>query len=249
MKQLISADTLRAAHAAGQTRIAASLPDCIVTPEARVVAERLGVEIVECTSASTGNSPSETSSKAAAQAAPQAATAESCSLPSPSPSDDDPLARIRAAVMARLPANAASADVIDQLVRKVAGEHLQTEPTSASQPGGIKCVKGQDVRMGIFDGAGPDARVGIADVITGVDGSSMAAGFMQWENAFFPWTLNYDEIDMVLEGELHIRCDGQTTVGRAGDVMFIPKGSQIEFGTPTSVRFLYVAYPANWQEC
>ncbi|MDY9677318.1 ethanolamine utilization acetate kinase EutQ, partial [Escherichia coli] len=40
--------------------------------------------------------------------------------------------------------------------------------------------------------------------VTGDDGSSMAAGFMQWENAFFPWTLNYDEIDMVLEGELHV---------------------------------------------
>ncbi len=40
----------------------------------------------------------------------------------------------------------------------------------------------------------------------------MAAGFMQWENAFFPWTLNYDEIDMVLEGELHVRHQG----GNAG---------------------------------
>ncbi len=74
----------------------------------------------------------------------------------------------------------------------------------------------------------------------------MAAGFMQWENAFFPWTLNYDEIDMVLEGELHVRHQGNA--GRqSGDVMFIPKGSSIEFGTPSTVRFLYVAWPANWQ--
>ena len=130
----------------------------------------------------------------------------------------------------------ASADVIDQLVRKVAGEHLQTEPTSASQPGGIKRVKGQDVRMGIFDGAGPDARVGIADVITGVDGSSMAAGFMQWENAFFPWTLNYDEIDMVLNiGALKSRdlalveqdmaplfIDVRSDPGRAADPRTLP---------------------------
>ncbi|MCQ4051929.1 hypothetical protein FK514_28065, partial [Klebsiella pneumoniae] len=29
--------------------------------------------------------------------------------------------------------------------------------------------------------------------------------------------------------------------------MFIPKGSSIEFGTPSTVRFLYVAWPANWQ--
>ena len=75
----------------------------------------------------------------------------------------------------------------------------------------------------------------------------MAAGFMQWENAFFPWTLNYDEIDMVLEGELHVRHQGETLVAKAGDVMFIPKGSSIEFGTPSTVRFLYVAWPANWQ--
>ncbi len=70
----------------------------------------------------------------------------------------------------------------------------------------------------------------------------MAAGFMQWENAFFPWTLNYDEIDMVLEGELHVRHQGETLVAKAGDVMFIPKGSSIEFGTPSTVRFLYVAW-------
>ncbi|MDI8751996.1 hypothetical protein MJH54_30655, partial [Salmonella enterica subsp. enterica serovar Montevideo] len=40
--------------------------------------------------------------------------------------------------------------------------------------------------------------VGLTDLVTEQDGSSMAAGFMQWDNAFFPWTLNYDEIDMVL---------------------------------------------------
>ncbi len=38
---------------------------------------------------------------------------------------------------------------------------------------------------------------------------------MQWENAFFPWTLNYDEIDMVLEGELHVRHQ-ETLVAKAG---------------------------------
>ncbi len=34
---------------------------------------------------------------------------------------------------------------------------------------------------------------------------------------------------------------GETLVAKAGDVMFIPKGSSIEFGTPSTVRFLYVA--------
>lgn len=46
---------------------------------------------------------------------------------------------------------------------------------------------------------------------------------------------------MVLEGELHVRHEGETMVAKAGDVMFIPKGSSIEFGTPSTVRFMYVA--------
>ena len=34
---------------------------------------------------------------------------------------------------------------------------------------------------------------------------------------------------------------------KAGDVLYIPKGSAIEFGTTSKVRFFYVTYPANWQ--
>ena len=109
-------------------------------------------------------------------------------------------------------------------------------------------VESSSVKFGRFDGAGAH-QVGIADLITAQDGSSMAAGFMQWENGFFPWTLNYDEIDMILEGELHVRHEGETMIAKAGDVMFIPKGSSIEFGTPSTVKFLYVAWPANWQSC
>mgnify|MGYP003573558822 CR=1 FL=1 len=53
-------------------------------------------------------------------------------------------------------------------------------------------------------------------------------------------------IDVVLEGELHIRAGGKTYIGKPGDVFFIPSGASIEFGTPSSVRFVYVTYPANW---
>lgn len=46
---------------------------------------------------------------------------------------------------------------------------------------------------------------------------------------------------MILEGELHVRHEGETMIAKASvDVMFIPKGSSIEFGTPSTVKFLYV---------
>ncbi|EPY9092857.1 ethanolamine utilization acetate kinase EutQ [Shigella dysenteriae] len=159
---------------------------------------------------------------------------------------------VTASVPASVPADKTES-LVAQLMEKVMKEKQSLEQ-GAMQPsfksvtgkGGIKVIDGSSVKFGRFDGAEPHC-VGLTDLVTGDDGSSMAAGFMQWENAFFPWTLNYDEIDMVLEGELHVRHEGQTMIAKAGDVMFIPKGSSIEFGTTSSVKFLYVAWPANWQ--
>ncbi|HFM4429251.1 TPA: ethanolamine utilization acetate kinase EutQ [Escherichia coli] len=159
---------------------------------------------------------------------------------------------VTASVPASVPADKTESQVA-QLMEKVMKEKQSLEQ-GAMQPsfksvtgkGGIKVIDGSSVKFGRFDGAEPHC-VGLTDLVTGDDGSSMAAGFMQWENAFFPWTLNYDEIDMVLEGELHVRHEGETMIAKAGDVMFIPKGSSIEFGTTSSVKFLYVAWPANWQ--
>ena len=69
---------------------------------------------------------------------------------------------------------------------------MQPSFKSVTGKGGIKVIDGSSVKFGRFDGAEPHC-VGLTDLVTGDDGSSMAAGFMQWENAFFPWTLNYDD--------------------------------------------------------
>ena len=62
----------------------------------------------------------------------------------------------------------------------------------------------------------------------------------------FPWTLSYDEIDVVLEGELVITRGAEVARGGPGDIIFIPRGSTITFGTPRYARFVYVAFPADW---
>ena len=114
-------------------------------------------------------------------------------------------------------------------------------------PSGLVVVRGQTVQLGKFAGAGPERNVGLADLISGGDGSPMAAGIMSWSREdSFPWTLDYDEIDLVLEGVLRITIDGRTLEGKAGDVFYIPKGSRIVFGTPRHTRVFYVTHPANW---
>lgn len=249
MKKLITANDIRTAQVQGQKSINIVLADYIVTPEARVVAEQLGVEIIEQLTAA----PSTPTSSANTVTDVQTAV----------PQEDISAAerqRIREHILAQLPEGSVTETLLAQLIEKVQQEQrAQQQPaaaTNSAQPsfrsvtgkGGVKVVDGSSVTFGRFDGA-KEHQVGLTDLITAQDGSSMAAGFMQWENGFFPWTLNYDEVDMILEGELHIRHQGETLVGKAGDVMFIPRGSSIEFGTTSHVRFLYVAWPANWQEC
>lgn len=229
MKKLITANDIRAAHARGEQEMSVVLRASIITPEAREVAELLDFTIAECD-----------------ESAPAVAPVEDAKTESQ---------RIRETIIAQLPEGQFTESLVAQLMDKVMKEKQSLEQAdmqpgfkSVTGKGGVKVIDGSSVKFGRFDGAQPHC-VGLTDLVTDKDGSSMAAGFMQWDNAFFPWTLNYDEIDMVLEGELHVRHEGETMIAKAGDVMFIPKGSSIEFGTPSTVRFLYVAWPANWQSC
>jgi ethanolamine utilization protein EutQ len=114
-------------------------------------------------------------------------------------------------------------------------------------PSGVLVVRGRSVQLGAFTGAGPDRKIGLLDLVTGRDGSPMTAGIMSFgRDDSFPWRLEYDEVDLVLEGVLQITIEGRVVEGRPGDVLYIPKGSQIIFGTPNRTRVFYVTYPADW---
>lgn len=235
-KQLITADYIRDIKAKGQTEIEVSLTNCIVTPEAREVAEQLGVSIV---------------TKGCNKPANKPATDKASPKKSASSLSEAELKVIRQAIVEQLPKGAMISDaLIDQLVCKAIQEnkHAASAPSASQKPSGIKLVKGNTAKLEIFEGAGIEKQVGIADMIGAADNSNMAAGYMAWENAFFPWTLNYDEINIVLEGELHICHQDEVKIAKAGDMIFIPKGSSIQFGTPSKVRFVYVSWPANWQD-
>lgn len=74
------------------------------------------------------------------------------------------------------------------------------------------------------------------------------AGIMEMDESSFPWTLEYDEVDYIIEGVLEIRIGDAVVRGEEGDILFIPKGSSISFVSPGKTRFLYVTYPADWAE-
>lgn len=137
----------------------------------------------------------------------------------------------------------------EQEDRPPAAPKAESSPSAERvvDPSGLVLVRGDTVKLSRFPGAGPEKHVGLADVITARDGSPMTAGLMSWgREDSFPWSLDYDEVDLVLEGVLQITIEGRVLEGRAGDVFYIPKGSKIVFGTPWRTKVFYVTYPADW---
>ncbi len=98
-----------------------------------------------------------------------------------------------------------------------------------------------------LDTGRPADRVYTHDLFSLAESPRLGAGIMEMRGTTFDWTLNYDEIDYVIEGQLTIHCGGQSTTAGPGELLLIPKGSQIQFSAPDFARFLYVTYPADWQ--
>jgi ethanolamine utilization protein EutQ len=120
----------------------------------------------------------------------------------------------------------------------------------SARPGrGLVHVKADSVHLTpfAFNVNRPEMNIHVTDVITAAHGSPLAAGFMTWDQGSFPWTLNYDEIDFVIDGQLEVRLGNQVILGNPGDVIYIPKGSNIFFGSPSYAKVFYVTFPADWE--
>jgi mannose-6-phosphate isomerase-like protein (cupin superfamily) len=67
----------------------------------------------------------------------------------------------------------------------------------------------------------------------------------EWELRAAHWTDHHqhDELNYVLEGELHVECGGVTVTGRAGDVIRVPSGSTGHYWAPSYARMLAVYGP------
>ncbi len=138
-------------------------------------------------------------------------------------------------------------DGLEQRIRSIVETMLAPGGVTGKHP--VKLANSRKVTLEPFDqpGPSPDQEVRVKDVITTEDGSPMAAGYMSLTAGSFWWDFTYDEMQIVLEGELHLGGDGGDRVGYPGDIFYIPKGSRITFGTPSWTKFVYVTFPADWE--
>lgn len=132
--------------------------------------------------------------------------------------------------------------VIQEILRQMEG---RKDLGKERDPAGVLLVHTDRVRCEGFQGR-EDVRV--KDVTTLEEAPRMAAGVMEVEKTSFPWTLTYDEYDVVLSGTLEIKVGDRVYTGRTGDLFYIPKGSTIAFQSPDRARYVYVTYPADWNQ-
>ena len=130
---------------------------------------------------------------------------------------------------------------MESIIRQVLLEHLAGGVTAVKVP---ELPVTEEHRM---DTGNPVDRVYTRDLFTLEQSSRLGAGIMEMTDTAFPWTLNYDEMDYVVEGRLDILINGQTISAGPGELIYIPKGSAIQFSVTGHARFLYFVYPADWQ--
>ena len=146
-------------------------------------------------------------------------------------------------------------NVSEELLRQIVTEVVQGMAAQKESPlpafektvdaSGVILVKSATVKCEPFQG---EPGVKLRDVVTLQEAPRMGCGIMELDHTSFEWTLTYDEYDVVFEGELQIEINGSVVSGGPGDIIYIPKGSHIHFQTPSTARYAYFVYPANWQE-
>lgn len=138
--------------------------------------------------------------------------------------------------------------MIEALVRQIVNEKLM--PTKHVDQSGIASIQLPKINVSEedrLDTGNPNDRVYTKDLFSLQESPRLGCGLMVMEDTTFDWNLEYDEIDYVISGRLDILIDGRKVSAGPGEIILIPKGSQIQFSVTGDARFVYVTYPANWQ--
>ena len=134
---------------------------------------------------------------------------------------------------------------LEELVRRTVEQLL-----AQRNGGGVRRVSLPAVRVeerDRLDTGKPGDRVYTHDLFSLEESPRLGVGIMEMRESDFPWTLRYDEVDYVIEGELSVVQGERTVTAGPGELIYIPRDSSIRFSAPAFARFLYVTYPADWQ--
>ena len=119
---------------------------------------------------------------------------------------------------------------------------------SASNAGGpVLLLREGDTPYEELDGV-PGMELG--RVITTPATTQLGGGFSRFtgECELADWTLRYDEVFYVIEGELVIESGGTVTRGGPGEVLLIPAGTTVTYRSGPGTKAFFVLHPRDWAD-
>jgi len=89
-------------------------------------------------------------------------------------------------------------------------------------------------------------RATIAKLIGEDLSETMGGGLATFNGAPITWTVLYDEVIVGITGEFRLGVDERTHVMRPGDVIWIPRGTEVRYEGEEALVF-YALYPVDWR--
>lgn len=84
----------------------------------------------------------------------------------------------------------------------------------------------------------------IGPVLNAKDGSELGFGFARFKNAKIPWTITYDEVLLVIEGELTVHVGKKKLKAKAKESIWLPAGTELVYESEDSI-VAYAVHPAG----
>ena len=90
----------------------------------------------------------------------------------------------------------------------------------------------------------------LARSITHAGTTQLGGGYMRFttDAEFADWTLKYDEVLFVQEGELEIVSEGRIVKAKAGQAILIPDGAKVTYRGRAGTVGFFVLWPFDWDK-
>lgn len=139
-------------------------------------------------------------------------------------------------------------EVLEKIVREVVLQSMgQDKQATTDHLMSVNLPAWEVTEADRLDTGNPMDQVYTKDFFTLKESPRLGAGLMVMKETTFDWHLEYDEIDYVIDGHLEVVGKNGTVKADKGQIILIPKGSSIKFSVPDYARFMYVTYPADWE--
>ena len=90
-------------------------------------------------------------------------------------------------------------------------------------------------------------KASISRLVGPQDSTTMGAYLARFDERSVPWTVRYDELIVCLEGEFRLRVKDSLHVLEAGDVVWVPTGTELAYEGAESLVFIAIA-PVDWRD-